>query len=285
MQVGLWLVGEQCVRDAIPSATRPKIRGDCAVAFRSRRYSSRSKWGWRSLLLVMALTVATGLSGQAAYAAPAGAVLGGSHSGGIGANPVLGGLSAKWWKYALEKAVETSPLTDETGIGCSDGQSGPIFFLVGTGGGGTAVRDKCVVPRGKALFFPIANGVDVNSPLGNDANAEEMWEELQATYGFKINSLWATVDGVRLPGLSPRNPLYRGCVGQDRGCYPEAFSLRLPDNNLFALPPGTYKPAVSDGFYALIPPLSKGPHTLIFGGSGNFNGPFTTKTIYHLTVK
>jgi hypothetical protein len=54
--------------------------------------------------------------------------------------------------------------------------------------------------------------------------------------------------------------------------------------SLFGLPSGRYEPAVADGFYLLLPPLTPGPHTLTFGGSGNLAGPFTQSVVYHLTV-
>src|SRR4051794_32791649 len=43
-----------------------------------------------------------------------------------------GEWSAKWWKWALEKTKEQSPLLDTTGANCTVGQSGHIWFLAGT---------------------------------------------------------------------------------------------------------------------------------------------------------
>src|SRR4051794_17638175 len=63
-------------------------------------------------------------------------------------------LGAKWWQWALEQPVSTSPLTDPTGDRCGNGQRGPIFFLAGPPpGSGPTVDRVCVVPTGKALFF------------------------------------------------------------------------------------------------------------------------------------
>lgn len=238
----------------------------------------------RILIAVLAL-IMTGYGMQSASAAaPPSAAIGGSHSHGLEANPVLGALSAKWWKYALETSAAKSPLNDKTGADCRTRQSGQVFFLVGTAGGGSAVRDECTVPYGKALFFPIANAFDVSTPNDGLDTPELIWQDLQVTFGFEVTAAYASVDGVKLPGLSPQNPLYRGCVGQDRGCFGTSFSFNLPNDNLLGIDQGTYKPAVADGVYALLPPLRKGKHTIVFNGEGFLGAPFSSEITYHITV-
>jgi hypothetical protein len=55
----------------------------------------------------------------------------------------------------------------------------------------------------------------------------------------------------------------------------EHLILYLPDNNIFAVPAGTYGPTVSDGYYLILKPLTKGQHTIEFAGSiPNPNAPF-----------
>jgi hypothetical protein len=63
-----------------------------------------------------------------------------------------------------------------------------------------------------------------------------------------------------------------------------AFVFNFGSDNLFGLPAGRYEPAVADGFYLLLPPLTPGPHTVTFGGSGNVAGPFTQSVVYDFTV-
>ena len=58
----------------------------------------------------------------------------------------------------------------------------------------------------------------------------------------------------------------------------------FPDANLFGIPAGTYAPAVADGYYLLLLPLRPGPHTIAFGGTGNFAGPTSQDITYHLRV-
>src|SRR5689334_20097251 len=68
--------------------------------------------------------------------------------------------SASWVSYANSVAPPdcVSPMLDATGASCTlyqDPQS-PVFFLVGNWGG-VSRRTECVVPSGKALFFPLVN--------------------------------------------------------------------------------------------------------------------------------
>ena len=49
----------------------------------------------------------------------------------------------------------------------------------------------------------------------------------------------------------------------------------FPADNPFGLPAGDYRPAVAESSYALIAPLKRGVHTIIFRGSGNAGGPFS----------
>ena len=57
-------------------------------------------------------------------------------------------------------------------------------------GSGTATRNKCVVPSGKALFFPLINAFDTEPGF----TEQQVWEELEAAFG-PITSLHASIDG------------------------------------------------------------------------------------------
>jgi hypothetical protein len=192
-------------------------------------------------------------------------------------------LSVAWWKYALEQPNVTNPLLDPTGAGCRIGQSGHVFFLVGTENTGQAARDDCTVPLGEQLYFPLVNAFDVHTPGDGLDTPELVWHDLQVTYGFRVDSLFATVDGMPVANLDPATSPYRACAGPSAGCVP-SFTFNFAASNLFGLAAGPYQPAVADGFYLLLPPLTPGPHTVTFGGSGNLGGQFTQSAVYHLTV-
>src|SRR5262249_35380232 len=143
-------------------------------------------------------------------------------------------------------------LSDPTGAGCGVGQFGPVFFLVGAGGGGAATRDQCRVPAGKALFFPLVNAFDVHTPGDGLDTPRQLWDDLHVTHGFGLSELHASIDGVPFTNLAPATTPYRACAGPVAGCAP-SFSLTFPADNFFGLPAGTYAPTVADGVYLLLP--------------------------------
>src|SRR5690606_27829130 len=68
--------------------------------------------------------------------------------------------AADWWRSLYEMPPLDGecylPDDDATGVSCAHGQDpeSPVFFLAGTSGG-AAVRDECVAPSDKGLFFPM----------------------------------------------------------------------------------------------------------------------------------
>jgi hypothetical protein len=220
-------------------------------------------------------------------AVPAGATAAQSGSGPSPVIPPFGKvydlLSVKWWQYVLGQPASSNPLTDPTGERCRAGQSGLVFFLVGTFGSGQVTRDQCSVPAGRLLFFPLVNGFDVHTPGDGLDTPELVWNDFLVTLGWRVNALHASVDGVPVRNLDPATSPYRACAAPVSGCA-RPFSLRLPTGNLFDIPAGTYAPAVADGFYLLLAPLRPGVHTITFGGEGNLGGPFTQDVTYRLRV-
>jgi len=61
------------------------------------------------------------------------------------------------------------------------------------------------------------------------------------------------------------------------------FSITVPAQNFFGegLAPGTYSPAIGDGFYVMLKPLDVGRHTLRFQGT---TMGFSVDTTYLLDV-
>jgi hypothetical protein len=203
-----------------------------------------------------------------------------------------GGWSARWWQYVLSQPASSNPLLDATGAGCGVGQSGPVFFLVGSDIG-PVNRTQCVVPAGKALFFPLVNGLDVHVPCSalnpsicDTQNTDQLiWNDLENTAGFTISSLYAKIDGVPVSNLDAATTPYRACAGPVSRCSAPSFSLTFPADNFFGIPAGTYSPAVADGVYLLLAPLTPGAHTITFGGTASdFGNSFSQNITYHLTV-
>jgi len=197
-----------------------------------------------------------------------------------------GGWSAAWWQFVSAQPVRSNPLSDSTGAGCRNAQSGPVFFLVGGSGNTTVTRNKCIVPVGKALFFPLINADDFEpgfTPL-------QVWEQLQSFFG-PITKLHASIDGVAVANLNPATTPYHVCAGPVARCSAPSFSITVPPENIYGVPEGTYAPTVDDGGYLLLAPLKAGVHTITFGGTAklfagtNEETEFSENVTYHLVVE
>jgi hypothetical protein len=184
-----------------------------------------------------------------------------------------GEWAAAWWNWALSSPLESNPVVDETGEFCDVNQAGPVWFLAGTFGG--SAERECTVPAGKPLFFPIINTIFAAT------EPEETEEELRAGANADIDDvtvLEVSVDGVPLQDLSRR---YRA--------ESPAFVLHLPEgailDQLSGLS-GDLFPAVADGYWILLAPLSVGEHVIHFrGAKGDPEAPdFETEVTYYLTV-
>jgi hypothetical protein len=190
-------------------------------------------------------------------------------------------LSAEWQQWALSIPASENPQLDTTGGKCMVGQRGSVWFLAGVffGGAGTATR-TCSVPGGEALYFPVINSVQINSPNVCGQGPENLSvEELRSMAAPTIDAatnLSVTVDGIAVKNV--------------RRVKSEVFVVALPENNVFVapcaplpVPAGIYSPAVDDGFYVLLKPLPLGHHTLHFQAESPA-GVIVEDVTYNLTV-
>jgi hypothetical protein len=210
-----------------------------------------------------------------------------------------GEWSAAWWQYVFSIPHADNPLLDTTGAKCQVGQSGHVFFLVGTILGTTnGVTRSCVVPAGKFLFFPLVNLEDniaeetASNLVGQPITAARMATLLNCLVAggtTPFGSPFSTCEGATSLNASiddqPLRDLFRY-----RAVSP-TFSITVPAGpNLegdFGFPniSGTVSPVVADGFYLMLAPLSLGVHTIQFGGT--LGSPLDTplsEITYHLSV-
>jgi hypothetical protein len=172
----------------------------------------------------------------------------------------IGEWSAEWWQWAFAIPTTTNP---QLGGDCAQGQQGPVWFLAGVWMGGTeghpAKADRsCNVPRGKYIFFPIANSFWLNSAQ-DDPHTETEYrkfanDELPPSIGGELE---ATLDGNPII-FNPETPIIRSQSPVFTASFPPVnvitTSFRVPASDL------TGYPIVSDGFWVILPPLSPGDH-------------------------
>jgi hypothetical protein len=194
--------------------------------------------------------------------------------------------SARWWQWAHLYPYGSDPVSDTTGAYAAAGQSGHVWFLAGSYGV-TGVQRTVTVPTGTPLFLPVINtewetwpaftpaqfpptGYPGDPPF-TVAGAEQAARDSIAPFIDDATGLSVTVDGTALSITS--NYRIKSTV----------FSETLPDGNVFGIPAGTYHDCVSDGYWVMLAPLSKGAHTIRLHGASD--GGFETEVTYHITVK
>ena len=192
----------------------------------------------------------------------------------------LSAMTAQWWQWAVSIPTTVNPLLDTTGTNCVVGQRGSVWFVAGYFSGGTATR-QCSVPEGVALFFPVANSVNFNTPnvCGQDSSNISV-KDLRASSAAFANGM--TKIAVELDGKP---------VHEVKRVQSQVFPVALPGDNIFdalcggpgTVPAGIYSPGVDDGFYVLLNPLKPGSHTLHFHAENSGQG-FMLDMTYHLTV-
>ncbi len=183
-------------------------------------------------------------------------------------------LAARWWQWVLSIPAAENPLLDTTGAFAGVDQSGPVWFVAGTWGGGPAVR-TFNVPAGKPLFFPIVNyfasGYLHAPPLGGfDPNPIKTERAMCKEFIDTVTYLACEVDGMTV-SVTERN--------REQSV---PFAVYLPANNLFQEAATWTAPGVDEGYYVLLAPLSAGPHTIHFAAAGP---DFTLDVTDYITVE
>jgi hypothetical protein len=184
-------------------------------------------------------------------------------------------LSAAWWQWVFSIHESENPVLDLTGEHCVVGQRGDTWFLTGTFAG--AAERTCIIPQGTTLFFPVVNNVFANTPnqcgQGSESYSVEEIRAIIAPVIDAVTTKTVTVDGKSIKTIQRVKS--------------EVFALALAADNIiltvFGLDPcdaGVYSPAVDDGYYVQLSPLSVGSHDVVI----HAEGPFTVDVTYHLNV-
>jgi hypothetical protein len=205
-----------------------------------------------------------------------------------------GEWSAKWWQWTMAFPANADPANNTAPP--DSAQSGKVWFLATAHGsvtihGSATVTRSLTVPNGKALFFPVLTVIDDNTGCPSSNNPLLTADQLAAQAAdifTAVSETTCTIDGVAVQGLAdPQHSPYR--------VQSPAFTYTVAShNNLLAavfdgpcIPDGiTVTPAVSDGVFLMVAPLSVGQHTIHFVGIvGPVANPFFFKDItYNITV-
>jgi hypothetical protein len=181
--------------------------------------------------------------------------------------------TAKWWQWAMQIPTSVNPITDKTGASCAQNQSGPVWFLAGSSG--APIIRNCVVPAGKALLFGPINS---ECSTAEDSTLKTEAQLKSCAVNDDVGAIaQATVDGVPLQSLNSykvQSPL---------------FNFTFPQDNIFGARPGP-TPAVSDGLWVFLQPLSPGNHIIHHRGAVLANPTtgtqsFASDATYNLQVK
>lgn len=155
--------------------------------------------------------------------------------------------SRAWWQWAGSFDRDDSPVGDQTGALCASKQSGPVWFLAGTYGTHRTVR-TCKIPQGKYVFFPLINYVVMPRSVSTSCFSVM---SAAASMTNEATALILDIDGIRVPDLS-----------QYRQATTQCFDMGVRSETKIRV-----FPSAANGYYVMLKPLSKGQHTLNFGGA------------------
>jgi hypothetical protein len=171
--------------------------------------------------------------------------------------------TSKWWQWAYSIPQNINPAYDDTGKYCSEGQSGPVWFL--TSSYKHPVDRFCSIPSGKSILFTILNSECSFAEFPN-FKTENQLRQCAKQMQDSVVSLQASINGTDILGLDKfrvQSPL---------------FNFTLPKNNILELSPQTTS-AVSDGNWVFLKPLPIGSYIISFkGGLKNISSIAENKT-------
>lgn len=183
----------------------------------------------------------------------------------------IGEWSVKWWQWSLAITTASNLMLDQTGANCNVGQKGQVWFLAGVwGGSADPIIRNCTVPKSKYVFFPISNGVWINSLWDDPNNTETVYRE-NAMAQVLTDNVSATLDGQPII-FNSSTPIIRS--------QSPVFTATFPTDNVFGADSSGLNgyPIVSDGYWVILPLLQQGQHTLQFTAGQSQN------ITYNLTI-
>jgi hypothetical protein len=198
-------------------------------------------------------------------------------------------LASDWNNWLAAEPNETNPALDNDGIDCGRNQRGPVWFLAGTFGGAfgeDVIADRrCTIPAGKAIFFALAAFVSFAPDFAKDPTCVVL-PGLINRIRCDVNDDVPLAPNIRLKASIDGKPV-RDLFAYRVQSPPGGFVFRIAPGSPLTrfVPAGVRKPAVADGYYLYLKPLSRGDHTLRFSADTNADGTPDLGANYRLTVE
>jgi hypothetical protein len=151
--------------------------------------------------------------------------------------------TAEWWKWFLSAPTGNNTINDPSGEMCALGQQGPVWFLVGSGGG--RAERECTIPAGRAILIP-AIAVECSYAEDQSLRTEDDLRACATSDQDLVTETAATLNGSVLQVHRVQSP---------------PFNLTIPTDPVYPIPEGPTR-AVSEGFWVFIKPLPPGQYVL-----------------------
>jgi hypothetical protein len=187
----------------------------------------------------------------------------GSHSARASEPPTA--LLNEWWQWAMSFPAAVNPVLDHSGLRCTLGQRGHLWFLAGNTGGRTVRR--CALAAPARVLIPVHNTF-----CAPDANHTERQCLDAVVHDYdSFTDAEATLDGV------PQELIDQPPVPGE-----SVFAFAVPRNGIFGYRPGLYRATIAAGRWAIVDVPEPGVHTLRVR-SRTASG-FEVDVTYRLTV-
>jgi hypothetical protein len=197
--------------------------------------------------------------------------------------------AAKWWQFYYGQSTKNMKPLGSPGI--CEGPASRVLFLGGAPAT-TTETNHVIVPPETPLFFAILAFAADNTacPITDftSLTGDQLAAEVVAGWTGAATLTTCTIDGVAVAGLdNPTTTIYNVVSP------PFSYTTAEKDNIVAVaegepcLPGGlTVYPAVADGVYLMLSPLSPGKHTIHFVGvAGPLSKPFLKLDLtYDITV-
>ena len=189
-----------------------------------------------------------------------------------------GRWAAEWWQWALGVPGANNPVVDDTGEHCTQRQVDDTWFLAGSFGSASIVRE-CAIPEGKALFFPLVTNFYGAFLSDLPEQRTEAFVRGQAACALPVE-VFAEIDGFEIRRLKRFSTASSGSQSP-------LFNVQMPPKNVLGVGPDVVpelvlSPSAEEGFWLFVRALSPGEHVVHWTAEGCTATP--QDITYYLTI-